>query len=109
MELTRGDTGQYKFQRLNADGGVITTTPTAMYFTIKKSFQSPTALVQKKLEDMTIGEDYYWHFTIDPEDTESLEIGKYVYDIEVTTEGVVSTIAKGTLQLLSEATWYTNK
>lgn len=109
MELTRGDTGQYKFQRLDADGQVITTAPTAMYFTVKKSYQSATAEVQKTLDDMTIDEDSYWHFTLDPEDTEALDIGNYVYDIEVTTEGVVSTIAKGTLKLLAEATWYTNK
>lgn len=109
MELTRGDTGQYKFQRLDADGEVITATPTAMYFTVKKSYQSSAVAFQKTIDDMEFGEDNYWHFTIDPTDTEALDIGNYVYDIEVTSEDIVSTIAKGTLKLLAEATWYTDK
>ena len=31
MELTRGDTGQFKFQRKDAEGHVILTTPDALY------------------------------------------------------------------------------
>lgn len=109
MELTRGDTGQYCFQRLDADGDAITTTPTALYFTCKKSYQSSSVAFQKTIDDMTMDDDGTWHFVIEPEDTEALDIGNYVYDIEVTESSYVQTIAKGTLKLLAEATWYTDK
>lgn len=109
MVLTRGDTGAFKFQRLNADGEPITSTPDAMYFTVKKSFSNNTYVLQKTLADMTLGEDNYWHFALEPSDTASLSYGPYVYDIEVTSGEYVQTIAKGKLTLEEEATWITNK
>ncbi len=109
MQFTRGDTQPLKFQRLDAEGHAITQTPTAMYFTVKTDFNASDYVFQKSLEDMTLGEDNYWHFTINPEDTQAIPIGNYVYDIEVTTEGNVFTISKGSLKLLAEATWYTNR
>lgn len=109
MELTRGDTGQYRFQRKDADGEVILTLPDAIYFTVKKSYQSPTVVFQKTIDDMTFDQDGTFHFTIEPEDTQALDIGNYVYDIEVTDSDYVQTISKGTLKLLAEATWYTDK
>ena len=109
MQFTRGDTQPLKFQRLDAEGHAITQTPTAMYFTVKTDFNASDYVFQKSIEDMTLGEDNYWHFVINPEDTQALPVGNYVYDIEVTTEGNVFTISKGTLKLLAEATWYLNK
>lgn len=109
MELTRGDTGRYKFQRSDADGNPILTVPSAMYFTVKKRYDSDNVILQKRLEDMTMDESGFWHFTIEPADTQKKLIGDYVFDIEVTTDNVVQTIAKGTLSLTEEATWYTDK
>lgn len=109
MELTRGDTGLFKFQRVDANGDVITSTPDAMYFTLKKSYSSPIAVVQKTLADMTQDTDGYWHITLEPEDTENIDVGAYVYDIEVTVPEYVKTIAKGTLRITAEATWAENK
>lgn len=109
MELTRGDTGQFKFQRKDAEGHVILTTPDALYFTVKKSYQSPSVVFQKDLDDMTLDENGTYHFTIEPTDTQALDYGNYVYDIEVTESDYVQTIAKGSLKLTAEATWYTDK
>lgn len=109
MNIVRGDTGAFKFQRLNADGEPITSTPDAMYFTVKKTFSTNTYVLQKTLSDMTLGEDDCWHFVLEPNDTASLGYGTYVYDIEVTTGEYVQTIAKGKLMLEEEATWKTNK
>ncbi len=109
MELTRGDTGQYNFQRINALGEVIMTTPTTLDFTVKHSYSDKQPVFQKKLEDMEMDEEGFWHFVIEPEDTELLEIDSYVYDIEVTDDGYVQTISKGTLRLLPEATWVGNR
>lgn len=36
ISKTRGDTIGLKFQRKDADGEIILTAPTAMYFTLKK-------------------------------------------------------------------------
>lgn len=109
MDFTRGDSQPIKFQRLDSDGNAITATPDEMYFTVKFSYKDETAVFQKTLDDMTFGEDNYWHFVIEPSDTQTLPVGKYVYDIEVTTGENVFTISKGTLTLLPEATWSTNK
>lgn len=109
MELTRGDTGQYKFKRLDAQGHAITNTPDSLDFTVKNSFSDSDIVFQKKLADMTMDEDGTWHFTIDPADTEKLPVGNYVFDIEVKQDNYVQTIAKGTLKLTSEATWYNNR
>lgn len=109
MNLTRGDTGLYKFQRLDSDGDVITTTPDAIYFTVKESYTSSTVAIQKTIDDMTMDDDGTWHFTIDPDDTNDLEYGAYVYDLEVTADEYVCTIAKGTLRILAEATWADDK
>ena len=109
MKITRGDTGAYKFQRLDKSGNAITTTPTALYFTVKKTYSQSTFAFQKSLSDMTIDENGFWHFKIQPEDTDTLEYGTYVYDIEVTDGDYVQTIAKGDLDICEEATWYANK
>lgn len=109
MELTRGDTGRYKFRRTDEAGNPILTVPSSMYFTVKKNYGLDSFIFQKKLEDMTIDASGFWHFTIEPADTQTLNTGNYVFDIEVTTDDVVQTIAKGTLRLTDEATWYNNK
>lgn len=109
MVLVRGDTGAFKFQRLDSSGEAITTTPTAIYFTVKKSYSHADDIFQKTLSDMTMDEDGTWHFTINPVDTASLDYGQYVFDLEVTTDDYVQTIAKGKLLLEEEATWVGNK
>lgn len=109
MTIIRGDTGAFKFQRLDSSGEPITATPTAIYFTVKKSYTYSSDIFQKTLADMTMDEDGTWHFIIAPEDTASLDYGTYVYDLEVTTEDYVQTIAKGKLMLEEEATWTANK
>lgn len=109
MKFTRGDTQPLKFQRIDADGHVIMTVPDEMFFTVKLNYNTKDFVIQKTLSDMTLGSDGYWHFVINPEDTQELDVTTYVYDIEVTTSGIVFTISKGTLELLSEATWSCNK
>ena len=109
MNIVRGDTGAFKFQRLNASGEPITSTPDALFFTVKKSYSFNAYVFQKSLSDMRLGEDDFWHFTIEPSDTALLDYGTYVYDIEVTTGDYVQTIAKGKLAIEEESTWVSNK
>lgn len=109
MTLTRGDTGFYKFQRLDVNGDPITSIPVSLYFTVKKSFSTNVFIIQKTLSDMTLGEDNYWHIVIEPEDTINLKYGSYVFDIEVTTDNYVLTICKGQFEITEESTWSENK
>ena len=109
MILTRGDTGRYKFSRKNAAGEVIMERPETMFFTVKDSYETSGVIFQKSLSDMSMDGEGVWHFTIEPADTERLAVKAYVWDIEVTTDRYVKTIAKGKLTLKSEATWYSNK
>ena len=109
MQLTRGDTGRFKFQRIDDEGQPITTIPDAIYFTVKKSYQSSSVILQKTLADMELDQDGTFHFVIDPTDTETLPYGHYVFDIEVTDSDYVQTIAKGAFVLLEESTWSDDK
>lgn len=109
MTITRGDTGAYSFKRIDSSGNPITSTPNAIYFTVKASFSDSSVVIQKTISDMTMDVDGTWHFTINPDDTTSLDYGSYVYDIEVTTNNYVKTIAKGKLVIEVESTWTANK
>lgn len=108
MELIRGDTGRYKFQRQDLNGNVLSTIPTAIYFTVKETFDDKDFIFQKTIADMTKDSDHWWHFVIDPADTETLPYKSYVYDLEITDEDV-STISSGKFILKKEATWSINK
>ena len=109
MEFTRGDTQPLKFQRLDASGNVIIDRPEKIFFTVKSDYKDKEFIFQKTINDMTYSLDKFWHFTIEPSDTQTLPVGTYVYDIEVTANGRVFTISKGQLKLLPEATWSSNK
>lgn len=109
ISKTRGDTIGLRFQRKDADGEIILTAPTAMYFTLKKSYNDSAVVLQKSLSDMTMDEDGTWHIVLAPGDTENLTYGTYVFDIEVTAQGYVTTICKDSLKLTEESTWSVNK
>ena len=105
LKQIRGDTRRYKFQRLNADGTPITIRPDKIYFTVKKSYSDNVVMLQKTIDDMTIDDDGTYHFTVEPDDTNNLQYMTYVFDIEVITDGVKTTIAKGGFTIQEEVTW----
>lgn len=112
MEITRGDTFEFRFQRKNQNKEVITEKPDKMYFTVKENDRTEDYLFQKRLNNNTISYDevsYYYNITIDPEDTNNLSYGTYYYDIEVITNNKVKTIAKGQLSITSEITFESNE
>ena len=47
MELVRGDTGHYNFTRKDNEGHAILTTPLAIYFTVKTSYEADNYVIQK--------------------------------------------------------------
>lgn len=109
MKQIRGDTKKYKFQRKRADGTVITDRPDSLYFTVKKSYNDSLPVLQKTLNDMTLDQDGTYHFTIEPEDTDGLKYKTYVYDIQVSQNGIKTTIAKGNFIIKEEVTFARNE
>ena len=109
MNITRGDTKSFKFQR-KSDGQPITTIADKIYFTVKETNYTNDMIFQKTIDDMTFDEEYYYHFTILPEDTNDLEYGDYKYDIEVKIgDTYVKTISKGIFKIEDETTHATNE
>lgn len=111
MELIRGDTLNLKFIRKNKSGEVITTKPDKLFFTVKSSYYTKNYLFQKRLDkDINFSEeDNYYRFTINPKDTDNLDYGNYVYDIETINGDIVKTIAKGILKIKEEVTFAENE
>lgn len=109
IKMHRGDTKQLKFRRLS-DGEPITSKADQIYFTVKKAVQPvPTEyVIQKTMDAMTFDDDYYYHLTIEPEDTEGLDFGTYDFDIQVTANGVKQTTV-GTLEITKEVTFRENE
>lgn len=104
MEFIRGDTAKYKFRRYDANGNVIETKADEIYFTVKTNGYSDEVLLQKTLENMDFDENYYYHFTIMPEDTDNFQYGTYQYDVEV-IQGDNKTTTRGEFIIDEEITF----
>lgn len=114
IEITRGDTLKLSFTRLDSSGSAITTTPTAIYFTLKANTSNSEAIFQKTIEDMTLNTTTgKWTFYINPTDTNNLSYGRYKYDIEVKdtldNEEYTKTIALGDFEIKEEVTFVSNE
>lgn len=109
MKIVRGDTAQFKFQRLDSNNEPILIEADAIYFTVKKNYFTEDYVIQKKLSDMTFDEQGYYHFKIEPEDTNDLLYKDYVYDIEVIVGDYKQTISKGVLTITEEVTYNSNE
>lgn len=66
------------------------------------------AIIKKKINNgITLGEDGYYHITLEATDTEDLAVGTYPYDIELDldlTPTFVNTIIKGEITLNEDVT-----
>lgn len=112
IELIRGDTYQLKFQRKLTDDTVITQKPDEMYMTFKRNYNEIDYVLQKRLsrDEIIFNEDdNYYYVTIEPEDTNDLDYGSYVFDIETKVGKVVKTITLGKLKIKKEVTFAENE
>lgn len=107
IEIIRGDTFMFKFQRIGVDDNVITNKAEKMWFTVKKNYKTTEKLIQKTLKDKTItfDSDSYYHIVLENEDTKDLKYKTYVYDIQVENDGYVQTISMGTITINNEVTF----
>lgn len=108
LEIIRGDSNKFSFTRKDNEGSTIQQKANKMYFTVKESWTSQDYLLQKTIEDMTFSEGKY-EFTIEPEETDNLEYGTYVYDLEVIQDSHKQTISRGKFKITEEATFATNE
>ena len=85
-EFKRGDTFAFKTPIKFADGSPVTYGDIDTLFVTCKARPTNTSpiLFQKSIDDINIDEEGYCHVVFKPEDTETLEYGKYFFDIEVT-------------------------
>lgn len=109
LSVIRGDTARWKFQRRDMNGDVILTQADELYFTVKKNYNTSDYILQKTISDFIFDNDGTYHLILAAEDTELLKYGDYVFDIEVTTNEYVQTIAKGKFIIAEESTWVSNK
>ena len=108
--MARGDLYCFPFCLL-IDGEQSVMVPDNIYFTVKKCFSDAEYLFQKRLSSGTIasdGQGNYW-VTILPEDTDGLEFGAYVFDIEVVMLPRFKRTFPGRLVLTGEATHRCNE
>lgn len=111
IELIRNDSLTLKFQRIAADGNVITEEADKIFFTVKQNNTTPTVVFQKTKQDMEFDtETGTYRFTILPEDTVNLPYGTYKYDLEVVNgTDYKKTISIGDFIIEDEVTFASNE
>lgn len=110
IRFARGDLYAFPFS-VEIDGKKSLAVFDDIWFTVKKKFTDPEALISKRLKAGTIIGDGHGTYvvTILPEDTEELCFGEYVYDIQVQKLPGIKKTTTGTLELTWEATWKSNE
>jgi len=108
IEFTRGDTCPLKFTLLDKNKNVLTLTNTdELYFTVKENFQNTSKILQKTYQqgDIVQEEDGSYKLVIEPEETEKLNYGSYVFDICLVSGDYTRTVVIGNLNLTNEVTF----
>lgn len=87
VNIYQGNDKFLKFTRQDIDGNSITTTPQALYFTVKRTESDLDMLFQKQIgSGIEQQEDGSWIIHILPEDTAWMAFGKYFCDVKVVDE-----------------------
>lgn len=109
IEMPRGDIRRVSFEVTGPDGQPIDFEFQEIYVTFKQTFKNQNYLFQKRLTTGDIRNDSgVYEFTIQPEDTNNLIFGDYVFDIEFIAQNLKETHT-GTLTLTPEATYQQNE
>lgn len=114
LEIVRGDTQTWEDTIHEIENDIPDDiTGATIIMTVKKQFtdDNTEALFQKSTggsgiivnPDQVTNKGKY-QFTIDPADTDSLDFGVYVYDIQMTLGGRVETLSSGSFIVGNEAT-----
>ncbi len=111
ISIIRGDTEGLFFTLTDPNGEIPDMDSTEeIYFTVKKSYKSSTAIFQKKWSD---GDILYINgqgqIILEHDDTAQLPYGTYVWDIQFKSGDYVCTVAMGELELTDESTHKNNE
>lgn len=118
MKIIRGDTKRYQFKRADGDGDTVVERPYGLYFTVKRVWTDEDFIFQKTIDDMEFDDDEtsetygFWSFVIRPTDTDGVDYGRYVCDIQVVRDEdslEKTTIYKDRFTILDESTWAVNE
>lgn len=111
ITMARGDIEACPFDITDSNGQLLDIDFDEIYFTVKRNFSDRTFLFQKRLGAGTIEkiETGKYTFTIEPNDTDYLSFGKYVFDIELLYENEIKKTFTGILTLTEESTHYVNE
>lgn len=107
-DIKRGDTKVLdKFRIKDQNGEILNLSATdQIYFTVKNA--NKQAVIKKRIgSGITLGDDGYYHITLESTDTEDLAIGTYTYDIELDLNLIptfVRTIIEGEITLNEDVT-----
>jgi hypothetical protein len=98
IKLTRGDTAVIKLAFLINKLPYIQKPADKVIFSVKESYDSDTYMIHKEVQNCTLG--------ISHEDTQKLEVGTYVWDVQVTVAetGQVATVGPGKIKILADVT-----
>ena len=107
IEITRGDTKSFKFQRKNTDGEVIKAKADEVTFSVKENYYTKVAPITKKLSrgEIQFDDEAFYHFKIEHDDTKDMPYGSYVFDIEVKYNDEVKTPLIDTIKITEEVTF----
>lgn len=105
-KMHRGDTKGFEVEISN-NGELVQVDK--MYFTVKDNDHTEDVIFQKSLENGIVVKDNKYYVVINPEDTDNLEYGRYVFDCEIIKDGVKKTIAKSILYITEETTFACNE
>lgn len=79
IKIVRGTTNDFEVSVVDSEGGAFTITGgERIVFGIKKSLDDENTLFEKLAEVISPG---VFGFRVSPEDTETLECGRYYYDV----------------------------
>lgn len=111
INMPRGDRREISFVVRDRNGTIVLDLLDEVYVTVKKRFTDEAFLFQKRLSSGTITqtEDGVYHFTIEPDDTNGLAFGEYVFDIEIIRVGTLKETRVGKLNIMQESTWAVNE
>ena len=102
IQLTRGDTARFEIDIVNMIDNLayVMADDDILRFSVKRSTNDKDFIIHKELQGQNV-------VYINPDDTNSLSFGKYVYDVEVTTSGgdVYTVIPPSKFTLTPEVTW----
>ena len=100
IEMTKGDTGRFEVNATSKDGIIYNfNAEDVITFSVKRNVFETEYILQKTIQDCNT-------ITIEPSDTTSLAVGKYVYDMQINlvTGDVITVITPRRFEILAEVT-----